>query len=84
MKIRFDPPGGSTGPESTAEAHIDLQFRPREIEKVLMHVGREGEAISDHEVKLVFRGELVADLKPYREGGEDVVGLTLHLSFEGK
>lgn len=84
MKIRVDPPGAPKGPDSTTEAKIDLAFRPREIEKVLMHVGREARAEGESEVRLRFRGELVVDFDPHQGGDEDVLGMTLNLSLEEK
>lgn len=49
-----------------------------------MHVGREARAEGESEVRLRFRGELVLDFDPHKDGDDDVLGMTLNLSLEGK
>ena len=66
---------------STAEARIEVSFRPEEIEAILRHVGKEGRAKSGTAVVFPFRGELVVELS---EEGGDTVAMQLHLSLEGK
>lgn len=85
MKIRFDPPGHEPrGPDSTAEARIEVSFRPKEIEGLLIHVGGESKATSESEVKFRFRGEMTIDFDPHRDGDDDVLGMTLNVALESK
>ncbi len=78
------PDGGAPkGPESTTNARIDLSFRPKEIEEVLKHVGKDARAKSETAVKFRFRGELVVDFEEHR-GEEDVLTMHLHFNLEDK
>ena len=66
---------------TTARARIDVSFRPKEIERILLHVGREGRAKSETAVVFPFRGELVID---FEEEGSDTLSMQLNLALEEK